>query len=100
MDPPLHDQVAIITGSSKGLGFASARALAEEGCRVVLCARGQAPLDQAAAPLRHAAKRDDAVLAVQADVATNEGAEMVVSRTIDRFGRIDILVNNVGKAGG
>jgi 3-oxoacyl-[acyl-carrier protein] reductase len=100
MDLHLHDQVAIVTGSSKGLGLASAHALAEEGCRVVLCARGQAQLDQAAAAVRHAAKRDDAVLAVQADVATNAGAETVVARTIGHFGRVDILVNNVGKAGG
>ena len=99
MDLELTDKVAIITGSSKGLGLASARALAAEGARVVICARGQASLDQAADALRTIA-RDAAVLAVQADVSTTDGAESVVQAALDRYGRIDVLVNNVGKAGG
>ena len=106
MDLELTDHVAIITGSSKGLGLASARALVAEGARVVICARGQASLDEAAATLRRAEPsastdgRDDAVVAVQADVSTPEGAEAVVRAALDRYGRIDVLVNNVGKAGG
>jgi 3-oxoacyl-[acyl-carrier protein] reductase len=100
MNLDLHDRVAIVTGSSKGLGLASARALVDEGCRVTLCARGAPALEAAEAALREAAGRDAAVLAVQADVATPEGAEAVVNRTLGRFGRVDILVNSVGKAGG
>ena len=100
MDLLVTDKVAVITGSSKGLGLASARALVEEGARVVICARGQAGLDAAAAALRRAAGSDDRVLAVRADVTTPEGAERVVAATVDTFGRIDILVNNIGKAGG
>jgi 3-oxoacyl-[acyl-carrier protein] reductase len=100
MDLELKDKVAIITGSSKGIGLASARALVEEGARVVICARGQASLQEAADALRQAAGRDDAVVGVQADVATNDGAEAVVRAAIDRYGRVDVLVNNVGKAGG
>jgi len=100
MDLDLTGRVAIVTGSSKGLGLASARALVAEGARVVICARGQAALDAAADALRAAAQKDDAVHAVQADVATAGGAEAVVRAAIDRFGRVDVLVNNVGKAGG
>src|SRR5438046_2874154 len=51
MDLQLTDKVAIVTGSSQGLGFACAKALAEEGCRVTICARRQGPLDQAAAEI-------------------------------------------------
>ncbi len=98
MNLELTGKVAVITGSSRGLGLASARALAAEGCCVTLCARGADALEQAAASLRPG--RDADVLAVQADVATEMGAQTVVERTVERFGRIDILVNNVGKAGG
>ncbi len=100
MDLQLRDKVAIITGSSKGLGLASATALVAEGARVVISARGEAALQAAALQLRALAGRDDAVLAVQADVSTVEGAEALVGRTISTWGRLDILINNVGKAGG
>lgn len=98
MNLELTGKVAVVTGSSRGLGLASARALAAEGCRVTLCARGAEALAHAAASL-HPGRNDD-VLAVQADVASETGAAEVVGRTVERFGRIDILVNNVGKAGG
>jgi 3-oxoacyl-[acyl-carrier protein] reductase len=100
MDLQLTDRVAIVTGSSKGLGLASAKALVDEGCRVTICARGGAALDAAAAELTSAAGRSNAVLAVTADVATEEGCAKVVAATVSRFGRVDILVNNVGKAAG
>jgi 3-oxoacyl-[acyl-carrier protein] reductase len=99
MDLQLADKVAVITGSSRGLGLATAQALADEGARIVLCARGGDALDQAARDLRRRTARD-AVWAVQADVSTPAGAAAVVSGTLGQFGRIDILVNNVGKAGG
>jgi 3-oxoacyl-[acyl-carrier protein] reductase len=101
MDLHLSDKVAIVTGSSRGLGLASARALAAEGCRVVLCARGQGPLDAAAASVAETDGADvSRVAAIAADVATPAGAASVVATAVDRFGRLDILVNNVGKAGG
>jgi 3-oxoacyl-[acyl-carrier protein] reductase len=100
MDLQLRDKVAIVTGSSRGLGLASATALVEEGVRVTLCARGEQALTAAAQRLRAIAGRDDAVLAVNADVSTADGAAQVVARAVETFGRLDILVNNVGKAGG
>jgi len=96
----LDNQVAIVTGSSRGLGLASAQALAEEGCRVVLCARGAEALAAAAAALAARGRPAASILTVTADVATPDGADRVVRATLDTFGRIDILVNNVGKAGG
>ena len=103
MNLQLTDHVAIVTGGSRGLGLASARALVEEGCRVAICARGVDALTAAAADLANAAtamNRQNAVVAVRADVSTAAGAEQVVAQTVERFGRVDILVNNVGKAGG
>ena len=100
MDLQLRDRVAIVTGSSRGIGLASATALVEEGARVVLCARGKDALDAAASHLRSVAGRDDAVLAIAADVSTPEGAATVVTQAVKTFGRLDVLVNNVGKAGG
>jgi len=100
MDLQLSDKVAVVTGSSRGLGLASARSLAKEGCRVVLCARNGETLAEAAAGLEAAGARPGNVLTVTADVSTSAGAEAVVNGAVQKFGRIDILVNNVGKAGG
>jgi 3-oxoacyl-[acyl-carrier protein] reductase len=100
MDLQLTDKVAIITGSSRGLGLACAEALVDEGCRVTVCARGAERLDAAAAELRARAGADGRVLAVAADLATAAGVEQVVRETVRTFGGLDILVNNVGVARG
>ena len=100
MDLGLTDKVAIVTGSSRGLGLASARALVAEGCRVCICARGEERLAEAAVDVEAAAKRPGMVCAVQADVSTTAGVELVIERTLETFGGLDVLVNNVGKAGG
>jgi 3-oxoacyl-[acyl-carrier protein] reductase len=100
VDLQLKDSVAVITGSSQGLGLASARALVEEGSRVTICARTADKLQTAADELRAIAGAADRVLAITADVSTPDGAERVVAETIKHFGRVDVLVNNVGKAGG
>jgi 3-oxoacyl-[acyl-carrier protein] reductase len=92
--------VAVVTGSSRGLGLASARALVAEGCRVVLCARGEERLAEAAVEVEAAAKRPNLVATVQADVSTVDGVERVIATAVDTFGGLDVLVNNVGKAGG
>ena len=100
MDLGLKDKVAIVTGSSRGIGLAIAKALAAEGCRVCVCARTEPRLRDAAREAGEAAGGEQRVLAVAADVSRADGAERVVSRAVDAFGGIDILVNNVGAAGG
>jgi len=100
MNLGLSGKIAVVTGSSRGLGFASARVLAAEGCRVTICARGAERLDQAADQLRREAASSEAVLAVRADVMTPDGISSVVERTVATFGGLDILVNNVGLARG
>ncbi len=100
MDLHLTDRVAVVTGSSRGLGFASARALVREGARVCISARGAPRLQEAAAELEREAGRPGAVLAVRTDVTTEAGVAEVIDRTVETFGGLDILVNNVGRAGG
>jgi 3-oxoacyl-[acyl-carrier protein] reductase len=99
LDLELGGKVAIVTGSSKGLGLASAKALAAEGCRLCLCARGAEALEQAASELRGLSDVHS-VISVRADLATLDGAEHVVAAAIRAWGGIDILVNNVGSARG
>ncbi len=100
MDLGLTNKVAIVTGSSRGLGLASARALVREGASVTLCGRTEATLRRAAEDLLAEAAAGGRVLAVVADVSTAGGVESVVERTVETFGGIDVLVNNVGMARG
>ena len=100
MDLGLGDKIAIVTGSSRGLGLASARALVAEGCRVCICARGEERLAEAALEVEAVAKKPGLVTAVQADVSTEAGVQLLIERTVETFGGLDILVNNVGKAAG
>jgi 3-oxoacyl-[acyl-carrier protein] reductase len=93
MDLGLHDRAAIVTGGSRGIGRAIALALAEEGCRVAICARGEDALRATEAEIR--ARGVDA-LAVVADVSRAEDIERLVAETVARFGRLDFLVNNAG----
>jgi 3-oxoacyl-[acyl-carrier protein] reductase len=96
MDLELSEKVAVVTGSSRGLGLATAAALVREGCRVAICARNHQRLSESAAELRTLAQADDHVLSVAADLATAAGVEAVLERTVETFGGLDILVNNVG----
>ena len=94
MDLGLQGKVAIVTGSSDGIGYASAHALAKEGVRVVLCARREALLAEARETI---AKETGAeVLAVPCDVQRLTDVQRLVGETMQRFGAIHILVNNAG----
>jgi 3-oxoacyl-[acyl-carrier protein] reductase len=100
MNLQLNDKVAIVTGSSRGIGLAIAHALAAEGGRITLCARTDARLRQAASEVERTAGRAGQVLPVTADVSTEAGASQVVARTVETFGGVDVVVNNVSMAGG
>ena len=100
MDLALTGKVAIVVGSSRGLGLAAAKALAAEGCHVCICARGDARLRDAAAEVGAVSGDGGRVLPVPADVSRLDGVQKVVDETVAAFGGIDILVNNVGLARG
>jgi NAD(P)-dependent dehydrogenase (short-subunit alcohol dehydrogenase family) len=94
VDLGLGGKVAVVAASSKGLGKASALALAGEGARVTICARSEQELAAAAEEIRAETGAD--VLAVSADLRTPEGIQRVVAATVERFGGVDVLVNNSG----
>jgi 3-oxoacyl-[acyl-carrier protein] reductase len=100
MDLGLAGKVAVVTGGSRGLGLAAATALVAEGAHVVICARGEEALQRAADGLQKAAASSARVAAVAADLATEAGARQVVDSAVKEFGRIDVLVNNIGTAKG
>ena len=100
MDLGLTDKVAIVTGSSRGLGLAGAKALAAEGCRITLCGRTEATLHAAAREVSQIAGGEGRVLAVQADLVHADGVQQVIDRTVERFGGIDVLVNSLALARG
>ncbi len=97
MDLKLTDKVVLITGSSRGIGLATANAFAAEGCRLVLSARSAEQLAEAEAGLRAGGAT---VAAHLADVTRPDDAEGLVRAAVAAFGGIDILINNVGGAGG
>ena len=85
-------KVALVAASSMGLGKASALALARERARVAICARTETHRRSAAEEIRGATIAE--VLAVPADLSTAAGISSVVAATVQRFGGIDVLVNN------
>jgi len=94
MDLGLGSRVAIVTGSSQGIGKAIALGLAKEGARVVICARRNEFLKSAAKEIASLTGAD--VLPVKADVSKKEDIKFLVQETVKTFGRVDILVNNTG----
>jgi 3-oxoacyl-[acyl-carrier protein] reductase len=96
MDLGLSGKVAVVTGGSRGLGLAAAHALAGEGCRVVIGARGLTQLNQAADQIRARHGRGTKVVAVTCDVSTPDGVDHLVETAVVECGGVDVLVNNVG----
>jgi len=90
----LHGRVAIVTGSSSGVGAATARLLASQGCHVVINFNANAEGAEAVAADCHEAGVETAVL--KANVASDEDCRALAAAALERWGRIDILVNNAG----
>jgi len=89
----LTGKTAIVTGGSQGLGESFARGLAKAGCNLVLTARTLSKLEKAVAEMAHYGVE---ALAVQADVNKREDLEAMLKQALDKFGKIDVLVNNAG----
>jgi 3-oxoacyl-[acyl-carrier protein] reductase len=90
MDLSLTGKTAIVGGASQGIGFAIAKLLAAEGARVAMVARRRDVLDEAAGRIGEAA------FAIAADIRNADDCARIVASAVDRFGRLDILVNNDG----
>jgi len=89
----LDGRVAVVTGASSGMGVAFAETLAGAGARVVLAARREDMLNEVAARIR---ANGGAALAVRCDVAREEEIDALALRSLQEFGRVDVLVNNAG----
>ena len=92
-EAPLAGKVAIVTGGSRGIGAATAAWLAEHGAAVVVSGRDA---DRLQSTVKQLEERGGSVIAVVADAAKREDADALVERTKERFGRVDVLVNNAG----
>ena len=88
----IGDKVFLVTGGSRGIGLDLAKTLLDQGAKVVICGRKQEGLDTAVAQL----DAMDRVLAVSAHVAKEADVDRLFDQAVERFGRIDALVNNVG----
>ena len=94
----LTNKVAVITGGSEGIGKAIAKKLAEEGCRVAICARRPDVLNDAAGEIR---KNTGAqILAIPADVTVEQDINKFLEAVITEYGEVDILINNAGRSAG
>ncbi len=94
MDLGLNGKVAIITGGSEGIGRAAAQSLGREGASVVICARRAEVLNQTAQDVAEATGAQ--IVPVVGDVTNVQDVERLVQTAVDKFGRLDVLVNNAG----
>lgn len=93
MNLELNQRVALVTGASQGIGRAIAAKLAQEGASVVLTARGEDRLNQVVSEIQAAGGK---AIGVAADVSKKEDCERLIQFTVEKFGKIDILINNAG----
>lgn len=93
-DLELRDKVAMITGGSDGLGRATAERLAEEGCKVAICGRRASHLESVAQAIAESTGAQ--ILPCPADVSKPQDIERFVAATVERFGGVDIVINNAG----
>jgi 3-oxoacyl-[acyl-carrier protein] reductase len=94
MDLELKGKVAIVGGGSKGLGRACADVLAAEGMKVAICSRSKGDLDKAAKEIQGASGAEVFVFA--GDLDKHETVKELVAATVERFGRLDVMINNSG----
>jgi len=85
----LSGKIALVTGGSRGIGFATAKILSENGATVVITAKNQERLEKASSEIPNS-------MAIVADIRNKGEVKNVVSKTIEKFGKLDILVNNAG----
>lgn len=90
-----RERVVVITGGSRGLGLAMARAFAEEGAHLVLLARSKVELERAEVDLRDYG--DGALMLIPCDIRYEEQVQAAIEAAVERLGRIDVLVNNAGE---
>ena len=90
----MQDKVAIITGGSEGIGKAAALSMAREGASVIIVARRKDVLEQAAEEIKIATEGE--VLPISADMMDNDTPQMLVKTAVQKYGRLDIVVNNAG----
>ncbi|EGT36476.1 hypothetical protein CAEBREN_05931 [Caenorhabditis brenneri] len=91
-------KVVLVTGSSNGIGRATAVLLAQEGAKVTITGRNAQRLEETRQEILKAGVPEDHVLAIATDLATEQGQDELIDSTIQKFGRLDILVNNAGAA--
>jgi len=92
----LLGEVSIVTGASRGLGFAMARALASVGSSIVAVGRDPIALEKAVTELQSSLNSDVPIIALPANVTKEEDRKRVIDETLKKFGKIDVLVNNAG----
>jgi 3-oxoacyl-[acyl-carrier protein] reductase len=99
MDLGLNNKIAIVTAASQGLGKASAIALGNEGVKLVICSRDKNKINKSEKDIKEATDTD--VMSFVTDLNSSNDIEIMVRRVIEKYGRVDILVNNTGgpKAG-
>jgi len=91
----LAGQTALVTGGSKGIGRAICLALAKEGANIVIAARNESEIEETMNKLKSMGSK---AMAIQADIRSEEDVRRLISMTIDKCGRLDILINNAGVA--
>jgi citronellol/citronellal dehydrogenase len=98
--PALAGRVAIVTGSSRGIGRAVALGLARRGCHIVVAAKSVESTERLPGSIHTVAKEIEKLgaraLAIQVDARRSEQIDQMVARTLEQFGKVDILVNNAG----
>ena len=85
----LHNKIILITGGSRGIGFATAKLFVDEGATVIITSKNQEQIDKAKQELRN-------IVGVQADITKENDVKKLIATIIEKFGRIDVLINNAG----